>query len=348
MYSFEQLMTPIWNTDIIYEESLTMVEYDGVAQAPLLFRPAEVLSVTSADKTAEYVQGEDWIIEDAVFRLTPQSRIFRFGEDEVLFDKEIKGKCFPTKDGRYSLFSEGHFFHDRQISITYKKAEGELKIRPAFCKNALPGSIGRLENGEPLKIVLFGDSISAGANSSGLTLTTPFLPTWGNLLAENLRRAYGTGVGLINTAVGGKDSFWGIEQAKAAVGNYKPDLVIIAFGMNDRICGEEFAENIRKIREIVTEASPHTEFILCATTLPNKELRDFYKYQDAYAEALETLREPGTVIADFGAMQKALLERKRFIDLTGNNVNHPNDFMIRCHAQFLSGMLIHGERGEKR
>ena len=52
------------------------------------------------------------------------------------------------------------------------------------------------------------------------------------------------------------------------------------------------------------------------------------------------LREKGTVIADFYSMQKYLLKRKRFIDLTGNNVNHPNDFMIRCHAQLLTELFI--------
>ena len=44
--------------------------------------------------------------------------------------------------------------------------------------------------------------------------------------------------------------------------------------------------------------------------------------------------------ADFGTMHKSLLEKKRFIDMTGNNVNHPNDFLIRCHAQYISAMLI--------
>ncbi|MBQ4558917.1 MAG: hypothetical protein IJA54_01150 [Tyzzerella sp.] len=33
-------------------------------------------------------------------------------------------------------------------------------------------------------------------------------------------------------------------------------------------------------------------------------------------------------------------EGKRFIDMTGNNVNHPNDFLIRCHAHVISAMLI--------
>ena len=340
MHSFEQLMTPIWDTEIVYDESLTMVESNGKSEAPLLFTPQEIISVTSADKTMEYCEGKDWMVQDNIFRLTPGSRIFRFQEEDMIFEQERPGKCFATKDGRYSLFSEGHFFHDRQISITYKKAKEDFGFRPAFCGDSLPRSIGKLRNKEGIKIVLYGDSISAGANSSGMTLTTPFLPTWGSLVAEKLRRHYGTEVGFINTAVGGMDSRWGMDNAKELVGNYTPDLAIIAFGMNDRIPGEKFAENIKTIRDTITQASPETEFILCATTVPNKILEGFYAYQSDYREALETLKQPGTAIADFYGMQKQLLGKKRFIDLTGNNVNHPNDFMIRCHAQLLSEMLI--------
>lgn len=57
-------------------------------------------------------------------------------------------------------------------------------------------------------------------------------------------------------------------------------------------------------------------------------------------EALKKLKQEGIAIADFYTMQKTLMNRKRFIDMTGNNLNHPNDFLIRCHAQVLATMLI--------
>ena len=45
-------------------------------------------------------------------------------------------------------------------------------------------------------------------------------------------------------------------------------------------------------------------------------------------------------VADIGNVHRYMMERKRFIDMTSNNVNHPNDFFYRVHAQFLAGMLI--------
>lgn len=340
MYTFEQLMTPIWDTEIIYDESLTLVKQNGIATAPLLFRPTEVLSVTSANKIVDYVEGRDWGIKGNIFYLTEGSRIFAFEEKALIFNENRKDKSFETVDGRYSLFQEGHFFHDRQICITYRKAKEKLEFTPEFCGNLLPKTMSKLLNKEPLRVVLYGDSIAAGANSSGITLTTPFLPRWGNLFVESLKRHYDTKIELSNTSVGCTDSYWGVKNAQRRVGEYIPDLAIIAFGMNDRDEGKVFGENIKEIMGIISRMSPDTEFILCATTIPNKSVKGFYYHQDEYADVLHELECEGIAVADFYHMQECLLDKKRFIDMTGNNLNHPNDFLIRCHAQLLSAMLI--------
>ena len=340
MTTFEQLMSPIWDSEIIYDEFLTMVRSNGVCQAPLLFEPEEILSVTSADKLTEYEESVDWVVHENMLCLTEGSRIFAFDENELIFDTCKPEESFPTTDGKYSLFKEEHFFHDRQIAVTYKKADGNLMFAPKFQRDLLPKTMAKLYGHESIKVVLFGDSIAAGANSSGITLTTPFLPRWGNLFVESLRRHYNTKVEFINPSVGGKDSYWGLECAKSKVADYKPDLAIIAFGMNDRDRGEAFAERIRKIMGCIRETSPKTEFILCATTVPNDRVKGFYYYQDEHLESLTKLKTEGVAIADFYTMQKCLMNKKRFIDMTGNNLNHPNDFLIRCHAQVLAAMLI--------
>lgn len=148
MYNFEQLMTPIWDTEIIYDESLTMVWKDGIAEAPLLCEPEKILSVTSADKTMEYEEGKDWEIRGNILCLIQGSRIFAFEEEELVFDEEKPGECFEMKDGRFSLFHEGHFFHDRQISVTYKKKSGTLSYVPEFCGELLPKTMTKLQNKE--------------------------------------------------------------------------------------------------------------------------------------------------------------------------------------------------------
>ena len=50
MLTFEQMLTPIWDTDIVYGESLTMIKQpNGLCEAPLLFEAEEVIEVCSAD-----------------------------------------------------------------------------------------------------------------------------------------------------------------------------------------------------------------------------------------------------------------------------------------------------------
>ena len=343
MNTFEQLMKPVWNSEIIYDESLTMVRNHTLCEAPLLFEPAEVLSVTSADKLQKYEEGRDWILKGNQISISKSSRIFSFDEEELVFDIEHVGDSFRRIDGKYSLFKEGHFFHDRQIAVTYRKAAGTIDFTPQFCGHDLPRTMSKLYQKKSLRVVLFGDSIAAGANSSGMTVTTPFLPPWGNLFVENLRRHYSTEVKFFNSSVGGMNSYWGLKNAESKVAGYKPDLAIIAFGMNDHDRGNVFAENIRKIIKQVKEASPQTEFVLCATTVPNQMVEGFYYYQDEHLGALKKLETEGVIVADFYSMHKALMSRKRFIDMTGNNLNHPNDFLIRCHAQVLSAMFICNE-----
>ena len=340
MTTFEQLMEPVWDSEIIYDEFVTMVKSNGVCEAPLLFEPKEILSVTSANKLEEYEEGRDWELRGNMLCRTKSSRMFAFEEEELLFDKNRPEESFPTVDGKYSLFKEGHFFHDRQIAVTYKKSEETLVYAPVFQGELLPKTMKKLCEQSTLRVVLFGDSIAAGANSSGVTVATPFLPRWGNLFVESLRRYYNTKIEFFNPSVGGKDSCWGLECAKSKVADYKPDLAVIAFGMNDKDRGEVVADTIRKIVERVRETSPNTEFILCATTVPNARVKGFYYYQDEQLEALKKLKQEGIAIADFYTMQKSLMNRKRFIDMTGNNLNHPNDFLIRCHAQVLATMLI--------
>ena len=308
-----------------------------------MFLPAEIIGVTSADKTKEYEEGRDYEVRGDELYLTPDTRIFAFQESELIFDEaQPNGSTYPTEDGKWSLLQGGHFFHDRQIAVTYKKKPGGEPFEVEFCGKQIPMTMQKLKDKEHVGIVLYGDSISEGSNSSGITLTTPFLPTWGKLVAEKLARHYETGVKLWNNAKGGMDSRWGIEHAKELVADYNPNLAIIAFGMNDRDEPEQFAKNIKKIRDIILQHSAGTEFIICATTIarPGLNVGNYYRHQAEYRDAIQVLKKKGTAIADFYSMQMYMMRRKRFIDLTGNNVNHPNDFMVRCHGQVICDMLI--------
>jgi len=73
----------------------------------------------------------------------------------------------------------------------------------------------------------------------------------------------------------------------------------------------------------------------------------FYKFtiiygENNYEEGLISLCEKYSHVdvIPVTSMHKAILEKKRYYDMTGNNVNHPNDFMARIYAQTVNKVIL--------
>ncbi len=62
-------------------------------------------------------------------------------------------------------------------------------------------------------------------------------------------------------------------------------------------------------------------------------------------DALARLCQPGIALADMTSIWAELLNHKKDRDMTGNGVNHPNDFGHRVYAQVLSSLLIRDTTG---
>ena len=346
----ERSMQPFWQGTTMYNESILMVSHDGgIPEGKLLFQPTEILSVRSARLDQEYEEGVDWILEDGKIKRTVNSRIPYLSTDDLYFPSYIPGLTMPKKDGGAVLYREESYFHDRQIVVTYTHAENAWNGPiPQLADDVLQKTFYKLRNGEPLKIVLYGDSISDGSNSSGFVNAPPYLPIWGRLAADTLEKYYGTRITFVNKSVGGTASQWGAEQTATRVVSQNPDLVIIAFGMNDGagtgagdgVRPQVFKENIQSIINQVRAANPSAEFILVGTTLPNAETICFDQ-QPYYFEKLQEIADScsGIATANMTEVHRKLLERKSFADMTANNVNHPNDFLARWYAQYIVGML---------
>ncbi|MBQ2956143.1 MAG: SGNH/GDSL hydrolase family protein [Clostridia bacterium] len=342
------IRTPVWDTGMMYEESILFLrDGEGRAEAALLYDPVEVIRVECLAKGEVYEENIDYTVENGRIVLTENSRIFSFAKDELFPADPAPGESFPMPGGN-SLFHEGAFFIERQTAVTYRCEEGQWNgVRPALAEKELARSLSLLRSGKPMRMVLFGDSISAAANNTRDLNLPPFQPGFGEMLCDWLKDAYSSDVFYVNTAVGGKETRWAVETADERVASYDPDLVILAFGMNDGAkTMEEFVQNTRRIISIVREKKPECEFLLVATSLPNPILTDpkarFWSHQERHMEALSAIAADtaGVAVADIGSVHRYMQERKRFIDMTSNNVNHPNDFFYRVHAQFLAGMLI--------
>jgi lysophospholipase L1-like esterase len=334
-------LLPFWKGKVMHNESVLMLSRDGKpAEATLLFKPRRILAVTNAGLNVVYKEGVDWEYKDGKLRLLPDTKAV------FMTDKEIYPESgrFKKKDGGgFVLHNEGVFFHEHQLAVTYThKKKGWKGPLPMYQGSVLPLTLDKLQSKKPLKLLLFGDSISAGANASANGPAEPNLPAWGPLFVENLKRHFGTSIEFTNTSVGGQDSRWGARTVQENVVKYNPDLVVIAFGMNDgtgKMDPQKFKENVAEMIKAVRANNANAEFILVAPMLPNPE-STFLGTQREFKKVLGELTGPGIAISDITAVHNELLKHKSYQDMTGNNINHPNDFLIRWYAQHTAGILI--------
>lgn len=340
-------MKLFWVGEVMEGESLFFIQKDKheLPSDTLLFMPDKVLSVKSASGEITYTEGTDYIVyPEGIISLPKGSRIPSKTADEMRPAPNSPNSIPACRDGKsHLLFGEGHFFHDLQIEINYIHKEAWKAPIPQFALNNLPKTKEKLMNKIPLKLVLFGDSISAGGNASGFTGAKPFMPPYGDLVVNGLREYYGSEITYKNHSVGGTASEWGLQNIGVVAEEY-PDLVILAFGMNDasgRVAPEQFKNNIYKQMKAVKEKNPNAEFILVATMTANPDWTasapDLYPI---YRDILGTLCDEGIILADITSMWTELLKRKSYASLTGNGVNHPNDFGHRLYAQVILSLLI--------
>lgn len=114
-------------------------------------------------------------------------------------------------------------------------------------------TLDKLRNGEHVTIVAFGDSNTAE------TFHTRGHMGWVSLLAEAIFSAYGTGVcTLINSGVCGSSFGDALERVERDVSRFRPDLVIVAFGVWGGHHGmekiEDFKEGLRQLIHSIRES----------------------------------------------------------------------------------------------
>ncbi|MBQ4602918.1 MAG: SGNH/GDSL hydrolase family protein [Clostridia bacterium] len=337
MFNRNNMLIPVWDTDMMYAEALTFVDGKSI----LMYEPEEIISLYDSHLKNEYKLGVDFTVNGRDITLNEGSPIFSFTSDELYPAEPVPGHSFPMGN-KNILFYEEHFFHDRQYAVTYKIKENTWNgHRPKSARPYLPKTFEKLDKGAPLNITLFGDSISVGANASGFTGAEPYLPPYADLFVQWLESRYGSKIDFHNPSVGGKDSQWGVDTVEENVNFRQNDLVIVALGGNDSFTEpEKLVENFRAIIGAIRAKYPETEFVVTATSYANELLKDsFCGNQMIFSEYMDALVEPGIAKADMTSMQRELLKHKRYIDVTGNNINHPNDFFHRMHAQYYIEMF---------
>ncbi|MBQ7714531.1 MAG: hypothetical protein IJT70_01545 [Clostridia bacterium] len=334
-----------WQGDVVINESYyPLCNQDGsISPAALMYDIKRIVSVRDGALGTEYKYGIDYTVtEDGKFQVIPTGSISKIAYNRFYSaTKPNDGAPWQQRvSGGYIYCHEGSTFHCAQLAITYVHEEGWDKFVPESKIDMLPNTLSKLENKQHLSVVFYGDSITYGCNASGLSISyaNPYMPLWADMTVAGLKAYYEyNDISYVNTAVGGKTSEWGAEEAQTRVAAYSPDLVFIAFGMNDGSLGisvQNFKGYIESIIATARAANPNCEFVIISSIVANPETL-FVGLQEDYLPVLRQIEQnySGVALADVMTSHKTLLTIKKYSDMTGNNVNHPNDFFIRYYAQ---------------
>lgn len=343
-----ELLRPVWQGNTVVGEPVLFIRDSktGQSQGSVLFPAREVLSVRSSAGDVTYEEGRDyqWNPESRMIMLPAGSRIISRTRAELRRPAGSQKYKLTHRDGNGEIFFGGKLeYHHMQTCITYTHAREDWQSHvPKFDQHALPCTIQKLRMRAAVSIVLIGDSISSGCNASGWANEAPFQPSFPGLLQKHLETQYQTKVRVLNPSVSGKDTRWALSVIDTIV-EPKPDLVIVAFGMNDAAgrSADEYGANTKELVAKIRTKLPDAEFILVASMLGNRNwTRLQHELFPQYRDALADLCEPGITIADMTSLWTEFLKHKQDWDLTGNGVNHPNDFGHRVYAQVLSTLLV--------
>lgn len=341
---WQACVAPLTRGAQIYREACLPLadSRDKEVVLPLLY-PAKKINEVIANATGTKLEEvRDWLLRDGKLVLPRGTRA------PVQLEAEFFLAPHKEKDGTTNLLHtavrlmEGTWYHERQIAVTYETAARDWSFpSPRATLDQLPRLKQKLAAKEPVTLLLFGDSISAGGNASKFQNAWPWQPSYGELVARTVAARWGSRVNYLNHSRAGATSGHGLSQADCQAAWFKPDLAIIAYGMNDR--GDTrrvvYHENLEKILATIRARSPATEFIVVTPMLNNpKQPTGLEPIQFTRDEALK-LAGPGVALVDVTSAHLELIKHKPYLDLSGNGANHPNDFLHRLYAQRILEVL---------
>lgn len=354
-FGFEEMVAPYFKGNVIYNETVMLIEENGVVSGKLQYAPVRVLSVRDYTWENEYSASEYTVSGNTL-------TMNEGGTLPYLTAENLQGKNIPEPYRQVSsitnvetdwvlmgssIYTEGSLIYGHQVSVSYVYDPRDLKTEDfaSYETSGFPLLKEKLKNGEDVKIVVTGDSVGEGCSSSGRFNHAPYMDDFATLVQKGLEAEYESAVTLDNQAVGGKTSEWGSapEQVNAII-EAAPDLVMIHFGIND--LGSGFSQNgfLGNIQALILEVQsslPDCEFMIIEAFGANPLNYDYSMFE-RYWSKMEGLAETtdNVYTLDMFSLSKTLLETKKYMDVTGNGINHLNDYSSRLYTMNILSALI--------
>ena len=376
-YNRDVYLENIWEGDTVYHETVLFLKDKDTAK--LLYPVDEVISLRSYSLETTYIKGVDFdITEEGYIKLLEGSRIPVY-TGELTTDVKPESNAFPLRDNpNLWLKSIGDITHAQMaVAITYKHSktfeDGYQPAAPASQRSSIDNTLAKLENGEQVNIVVFGDSISCGWSSSGLNKNdiigadnktpvtnslnvAPYAPPFYEIVLSKLDELYPGQINFKNLALGGKSSPWGVTAITERLALWKdengnqvvPDLMLLGFGVNDlagNLSTANFKANMKAIVDNTRTFTGNTEMeaLYYSPFIPIQltDTWDANKLLD-YEVALEELAEAdeNAGVVKLTSIFAEVIKCKAPEDYISSYWNHGNDFTARIYATgILEAML---------
>ncbi|OQW55638.1 MAG: GDSL family lipase [Proteobacteria bacterium SG_bin9] len=205
-------------------------------------------------------------------------------------------------------------------------------------EGSLPRIAKKLAAGEPVTIVAFGSSSTAGYGASSSAFSYP------NRLADQLRRKYpDADISILNQGVGGEDGPQMIARLQKSVIDNNPDLVIWQLGTNTVVKGG----NIEETAGIIEDGVKRLKETGADVVLVDPQYAPATMAKEADANKMVALiKKAGHaakvgVFPRFKVMQEWHKDRALPMDqFVISDGLHMNDWGYACFAQLLGDTII--------
>lgn len=355
-FDFDEMTAPYFKGNVIYNETVLLVEDKGAISGKLQYAPVKILSVRDYTWEKEY-SASDFTVTGNVITAKKGSEL------PFLTAENLKGNDIPEPFREVSkvenvltdyvrmgsaIYTESPLFYGHQISVSYVYDVSDLKTEEfaSYAKSGFPKLKAKLKAGDDVKLAAIGDSVAEGCSSSGHFNHAPFMDNWVTQVADGLERKYDGNVTAENLAVGGMKSDWGAAAAQVnKIIAAEPDMVMIHFGINDNgasVTAGSYYDNMEAIVAGVLAELPDCEFMLIKAFPANPVSYDS-KLFSQYWKKLDDLaaqKDCRSYTLDMYNPGLTLLNAKKYADVTGNGINHVNDYSSRLYTMNILSALI--------
>jgi hypothetical protein len=263
-----------------------------------------------------YTEGTDYTIDykEGTIARTVGSRIPDYAK-HPLFEKT------DFDQNNFSNYSNNPFF----VWVDYATKKRDILNDDKTSTVFLSKFKSKLENGEKVSIVSYGNSISAGIDLSNIN--DRLQNRWVHYLQTQYPKAT---INLQDASLPGYTTLEAIAYWETYIGKKNPDLVLLGWGMNEANIGgmspKEYENNLVKLVQM-TRAQNNAEVIIYSCFSPNENWHYSNHSMNLYTEAAKQAAEiANCAYVNVYDIFEKVFARKDQPSLLCNNINHPNNF----------------------